>query len=60
MGLLSTFVVDGKVCCVSLIGLKPSRLPMLCHRKSQLNCMQRLCDWVKRRSISVSYICIYI
>ena len=28
--------------------------------KSQLNCMQRLCDWVKRRSISVSYIYIYI
>ena len=33
----------------------------ICHRnKSQLNCMQRLCDWVKRRSISVSYIYIYI
>ena len=29
----------------------------ICHRnKSQLNCKQRLCDWVKGRSISVSYI----
>ena len=27
---------------------------------SILNCMQRLCDWVKGRSISVSYIYIYI
>ena len=26
------------------------------QKKSQLNCMQRLCDWVKGRSISVSYI----
>ena len=28
--------------------------------KSQLNCMQRLCDWVKGCSITVSYIHIYI
>ena len=32
----------------------------ICHRnKSQLNCMQRLCDWVKGRSVSVSYIYIW-
>ena len=32
----------------------------ICHRNSQLNCIQRLCDWVEGRSISVSYIYIYI
>ena len=38
------------------------RLHLLAYatEKSQLNCMQRLCDWIKGRSISVSYIYIYI
>ena len=43
--------------------LKSCVLPNLlayATEKSQLKCMQRLCEWVKGHSISVSYIYIYL
>ena len=37
-----------KLCSATPSGIMPQKW-------GQLNCMQRLCDWVKGRSISVSY-----